>query len=361
MKTEPSLREVLAQLANEGLTNPFEDETLLIPNETTETRGSALPWFVKLFIGISAWTAAILITATFFIVDVIDEDRALVFGLVFCILAIVLNRIGRENIFWGQLSLAMSLTGQILAIVGLLSLFDFFGSEQQRLFVVVFIVLLESILIWLHRDPVLRFISTLVVTILMINYLIESGKLNTLPVFIFILAVGTLSIYLMELRLNILGFQEIFLSVGSGLAVSLLGILILPLLGDFSLDLRITAVLLFSLLLFLLIKIVLDLGYSFRNRAVLVLIMGCALLLIPSLRMPGILAAIIVLVLGFWRNNRGLMGLASIFLVFYIWAYYYSLEWTLLAKSLVLLTSGVILLALRYFVVRFITKAGGEV
>ena len=76
--------------------------------------------------------------------------------------------------------------------------------------------------------------------------------------------------------------------------------------------------------------------------------------------MPGILAALLVLTLGFWRNSRDLMALAAIFLVFYIWAYYYSLEWTLLAKSLVLLGSGIILLALRYFVVRWTFKAGGE-
>jgi len=41
-------------------------------------------------------------------------------------------------------------------------------------------------------------------------------------------------------------------------------------------------------------------------------------------------------------------------------SYYYSLEWTLLVKSLVLLASGVTLLALRYFVMRFTWKAGGE-
>ena len=115
---------------------------------------------------------------------------------------------------------------------------------------------------------------------------------------------------------------------------------------------------LFVLLLFLLSQIVQDLGYGLQNRVVIALAAGCFLLLVPSLRMPGILAALIVLVLGFWRSNRGLMGLASIFLVFYIWAYYYSLEWTLLVKSLVLLGSGGILLAVRFFILRFISDAG---
>jgi uncharacterized membrane protein len=148
--------------------------------------------------------------------------------------------------------------------------------------------------------------------------------------------------------------------VGAGVVVSFLGILTLPLSDEFDLLWQIPAILLAVMLAYLLSRIALDLGYSLRNRVVIALLLGCLLLLVPSLRMPGILAALIVLALGFWRNNRGLMALASLFLVFYIGGYYYSLEWTLLVKSLVLLASGVTLLALRYFVVRFTSKAGGE-
>ncbi len=357
MNTELSLKEILAQLANEGLTKPIEGGTLSLPTETAETRGSSLPWFVKLFIGISAWTAAILITAFLFTINLIDEDQALFWGLAFCALAIGLNRIGRGNIFWGQLSLAMNLTGQVLAIVGIFSLFDY----NDLLPMTIFVTILEAFLIWLHRDAVLRFISTLVVGSFVLALIFDQNTYTSLHVFIFILAATSIYLHLMENRLKLNTLGDMLTPVNSAITFFYLGVLTLPLTDEFELDWRITAISLFPLLLFLLTRIVSDLGYSLHNRVVITLTIGCALLLIPSLRMPGILAAITILILGFWRNNRGLMGLASIFLVFYIWAYYYSLEWTLLSKSLVLLTSGIILLTLRYFVVRFITKAGGEV
>lgn len=355
MNSELTLKEVFTQLVNEGLTKSIESETFSLPIETTETRGSALPWFVKLFIGISAWIAAILITAFFFIINIIDEDKALGFGLAFCVLAIVLNRIGRGNIFWGQLSLAMSLTGQVLTIIG------FAEINDDLLPMTIFVAILEAFLIWLHRDVVLRFISTLVIVSFMLALIFDQDTYTSLHVFVFILAALSLCLHLMENRVKLSRLGDLLMPVNSAITFFYLGVLTLPLTDEFELDWRITAICLFPLLLFLLTRIVSDLGYSLRNRVVIALTVGCALLLIPSLRMPGILAAITILILGFWHNNRGLMGLASIFLVFYIWAYYYSLEWTLLAKSLVLLTSGIILLTLRYFVVRFITKAGGEV
>lgn len=355
MNTELSLKEVFNQLANEGLANPIEGETLSIPTETAEARGSSLPWFVKLFIGISAWIAAILITIFLFTIDFIDEDSALVFGLVFCGLAIVLNRIGRGNIFWGQLSLALNLTGQVLAIIG------FAEIEDDGPPITIFVTILEAFLIWLHRDAVLRFISTIVMISFALKLIFEQDAYTSLHVFIFILAATSLYLHLMENRIKLSRLSDMLMPVNSAITFFYLGVLTLPLTDEFELDWRITAITIFPLLLVLLIRIASELGYNLRNRVVIALIIGCALLLIPSLRMPGILAAITVLVLGFWRNDRSLMGLASIFLVFYIWAYYYSLEWTLLAKSLVLLTSGIILLTLRYFVIRFITKAGGEV
>ena len=361
MKTETSLSEVLSHLAGEGLMKPLETDAMLAP-APVETRGSSLPWYVKLFIGISAWIAAILITAFFFIVGFIDENQALGFGLVFCALAIGLNRLGRGNTFWVQLALAASLTGQVLAIIGLISLFDLDESAP----IVVSIVILEAILIWLHRDTVLRFISTLVITSSILWLVLEpifgqgTDSYFFLYLYIIALAAITVAIYLMEHRLKIRGLGEVISPVGAAVVVFFLGILVMPLSDTFGLNWQLIAVALAAMLAFLLSRVALDLGYNLRNRVVIALLVGCLLLLVPSLRMPGILAALIVLALGFWRNNRGLMGLSAIFLVFYIGAFYYSLEWTLLVKSLVLLASGVTLLALRYFVVRFTLKAGGE-
>jgi uncharacterized membrane protein len=68
-------------------------------------------------------------------------------------------------------------------------------------------------------------------------------------------------------------------------------------------------------------------------------------LLLPS---PGLIAALIILFLGFQRGNRVLIGMAIVFLIVFLIAYYYHLEVTLLIKSLILMSSGIALLILRW-------------
>jgi len=356
MNNELTLRDVLAKLADRGLMKPLEGEATLNLVETKEAFGASLPGFVKFFIGISAWIAAILITVFLFTIEFIEDDSALVFGLIFCGIAIGLTYIRRGNIFWGQLSLALSLTGQILAFIG-------FGSSVSDDLpqMAIFAVVLETIIVALHRDAVIRFIGTLIAIAFVLAWVFDEDISVALHLLIFGLAVASLAFHILEFRLQPTALGEILLPVGSAITFSYLGILTIPLTDEFNLDWRITAIILFVLLLFLFSRIVLDLGYTLQNRVVIALIIGCTLLLIPALRMPGILAAIMVLVAGFWRNNRSLMGLAACFLVFYIWAYYYSLEWTLLVKSLILLATGIILLGVRYFVIRFTNQTGGDI
>jgi uncharacterized membrane protein len=77
------------------------------------------------------------------------------------------------------------------------------------------------------------------------------------------------------------------------------------------------------------------------------LVGGTLLVSLPALLTPGILAAVIMLVLAFQRNNRLLLGLGAAGLVVFLIAFYYHLEVTLLVKSLMLLGTGLLLLGLR--------------
>lgn len=58
----------------------------------------------------------------------------------------------------------------------------------------------------------------------------------------------------------------------------------------------------------------------------------------------GILTGVLLLVIGFWHMHRSLIVLGAVSLVGFLAQYYYSLEITLLAKSMVLVGSGVVLL-----------------
>ena len=74
---------------------------------------------------------------------------------------------------------------------------------------------------------------------------------------------------------------------------------------------------------------------------------GTVLVSLPALWTPGVLAAVIVIVLGLQRANRLLLGLGAAFLAVFLIAFYYHLDVTLLVKSLLLLATGLLLLGLR--------------
>ena len=63
-----------------------------------------------------------------------------------------------------------------------------------------------------------------------------------------------------------------------------------------------------------------------------------------------------IVVLGFANGNRVLTGLGITALLFYVSAYYYLLEETLLFKSGVLLATGIVLLATRWLVLNVVIK-----
>jgi uncharacterized membrane protein len=61
-----------------------------------------------------------------------------------------------------------------------------------------------------------------------------------------------------------------------------------------------------------------------------------------------------IVLLGYAAANRVLAGIGLAALVFYLSAYYYTLEETLLYKSAVLAATGLVLLASRWLMLRFV-------
>ena len=68
---------------------------------------------------------------------------------------------------------------------------------------------------------------------------------------------------------------------------------------------------------------------------------------------PGIVAAILVMVLAFSNSNRVLMGLGLIAFAGYLSHFYYQLHFTLLVKSGLLFAAGVVLLLMRFALGKF--------
>ncbi len=72
---------------------------------------------------------------------------------------------------------------------------------------------------------------------------------------------------------------------------------------------------------------------------------GLTLLLLPTIFAPAIAAALLLLLLAFAAGSRSLTVIAAAAMIYVIGQYYYDLHLTLFTKSMVLMASGVLLLA----------------
>ena len=67
---------------------------------------------------------------------------------------------------------------------------------------------------------------------------------------------------------------------------------------------------------------------------------------------PGIIVSLTIIFVGLWRQARSMLTLGVLALGYYLFAFYYSMKLDLWSKSFVLIASGAVLLALRWWFAR---------
>ena len=95
-------------------------------------------------------------------------------------------------------------------------------------------------------------------------------------------------------------------------------------------------------------------GQSISERLSITALLGTLLLCAVSMEVQGITVGMVIILLGFAGANRVLLGLGIVSLLFYISSYYYLLDATLLDKSQTLLIVGLVLLIVRWLMLRIL-------
>lgn len=343
-----SLEPVFSQLKNEGLVDPALDLTQLKIDEDTRS-----PWFIRALLGGSAWIASLLVLSFIFgFMRINSKEAMIVSGTLMCIAGIIFSRGSIKNEFLNQSLLAISLAGQILFIFGLEKILGWGLRSEFNLYLAVFIF--EAILIALNKNFFHRFVSTLI-SIIALWLLIYKMKIpNGMDILIILLTIATIFIWFTETIWTCRGQAKLYRPVGYAIVISVLFTLVFPLRFSFIqlygnewgwMISKIGIIIATLLLTYMILH-----HYKLeKNTKISSIVFGSVLLIaIPSWQAPGILVAIMVLILGFYRGNRILIGLALPALAFYLSAYYYILQTTLLVKSLYLISAGAAMLIVRY-------------
>ncbi len=360
-----TVADVLSQLVAEGLTS----------GESVERARAAFqgaadttpPWYARVIAGFGAWIATGCLVGFLVIADIVENEMgAIAVGAILVVAAAWLRRAASPaEDFKRQFSLAASLAGQVLVLVGARA------ATESTTVAAVIAVVMSVALIMLVPDPAHRFMSALLGSIGLIATMAtfklawELGSLGPLGTLVIrgsdfaAAALIALAAYVWRVKLGDRSAErdEMLEPVGYGTITALLIMLVFSswfvVLEDFTRGQRSgasawtlglgTTIALAIALSALMLSILHELRATGVTAATPI---ALALL---TLSTPGITAAVTLLVLGFDRRNRILIGLAVGFLIKFVSMYYYTLRMTLLEKSVVLVASGLLLLAGRVY------------
>jgi hypothetical protein len=312
------------------------------------TTGLASPWYVRLVVGIGAWiTAVVAIVLGGAILHFAGVESAfggwlIVLGIIYVGLGSQLIRNAGRAIFSTHLGIALCAAGIAMAAAGA-------GVESEEV-VVAFLVslVLTAVVIILMTNRTLQFLASALTAALFIATLVVE---NT-PFYVDIIAtagpVGALMILRPQRRdlqptamVLLLIFPFFSIMIGGRLG----GLGMLGTEGGWFAKAISIAMFLFLVAIHWSRTEGADTRSRLRLFAIAAVIVG---VLLP----PGGSAALAIMMLAFVIASRPLALLGVLLQIYYLWTFYYTLEMTLLAKSVLLMAAGAVLLVLWWLSVR---------
>jgi hypothetical protein len=334
-----TLRELLDRLEQQKLLGAEQASAiaghLASPGETKDE-----PWFVHGLLAAGAWIAAVCFIVCLGVADLIDDEPVSLFGwgAAFLTGATVLRNFTR-HVFPAQLALAISMAGHGFVLFGAGTLADHVAG------VAVAAVLLCIVLYPLYRDGLHRFLSSLLASGCVTAWIMIDGVAEVIHVAILakILAVGLAFMYRTDLPwLRPLGYA---------MALSIPANLFLVVLPEDAVAVHWwPANVVLAVSLIWLYQWAAGGWERMRDEPLVVAIV--ATICLAAITTPGVLAAIGLLVLGYARRDPYLLAMGTAFFPAFIVVFYYEMETDLLMKSWILMASGAVLLAARWYLGR---------
>jgi hypothetical protein len=329
-----------------------------------EDHRADMPWYLRIIVGIGAWLAAIFFFG--FALQLLgwQEEHRTSFGIIGVGCLAVAAFLGRQKlgVFIGQCMLAVSFAAQVMIYYGFVN--EHFHPLATAM---VFSIVLAAILYIAFPNFLSRIATCLVALQLTLLWIYTgdgepfSGLLrdesNLFPFLLFYWAFHLAAICWCFLRprgsifLAPLGYALVA-SLAAWQTESLLNVwsrsteigLAVPIMEFFGTYFQgvLTALTLFGVAVW-------SVGglSALRERIPLFTGLAVALATLVWLGSGGMLLAMLFLLIGFALQNRPVLGIGLISFPVFLTYYYYNLHLDLLAKSGVLIGSGIVLLALR--------------
>ena len=352
-----ALHELIEQLEAEGVLDP---STQSAAASYMESRSIAQPWYVRAMVGIGAWLASLLLIGFIGGFAFALESGYAFVGIAFIAAAIFVRR-QNDNDFLVQSSLAVSLAGQALFSWGFA---EMSGAEESEAWCALIIVM-STVLFFIFPDRVHRVIMVLLVagSLTVLLYLWELNAL--VPLIGPMLAGGLIVVHAKQGKFIASGQGEYLRPLMSGLMLSAFAVLMLSTIyimpdlptGDTEIYPRpwITTIALGALFLWVGAGIWPNLTVASAWLATSVIYALMLIVILSSYAAPGLLLALIVVMLGAASSQRTFTGAGVGFLAVFVGAYFYAIEVTMLTKSITLVATGIAVFLTRWVLLAFIS------
>jgi hypothetical protein len=326
----------------------------LVSGEMPAAQDAAAPWYVRVMLCFAGLLAAafllgfVAVGAPFLIEN---RTAASATGLALVAAAYALFRSAPRSDFGAMFALAVSFAGQALFIFGFLALFDQGAGAGTWLAITA----VELVLALVMPNFIHRLSSAYAAGVAATYALVSLGA----GAFAAGLALLVAFLWLNEARFA--RNHAVLAPLAYGLTLAFIHIEALAFGGEWMAVPSMQEAtpwgaawmgeaLVSAALLATVVTLLKRAGTAWDDRRAAPAIGACAAIGLASLEAPGIAGGLMIVVLGHANGNRVLAGLGVAGLVFYVSAYYYLLELTLMRKSAVLAATGVVLLAARWIV-----------
>lgn len=332
--------------AEESATASFNESAITADYQKHYDNRSGIA--VKVLIVFGGFLASLAFVGFMALLQIFENEVVmLVLGVMFALGGLLVNRL-HDKLIVDTFSVSMYLIGLILSDVALGMLK--FGANGCTLY----ILLMSAITLAFNRSYVFVFLGVLLCNGSLLA-LIGFNEVHEV-VHLYIIAVSASLTWWMLNEAKIItirnAFAGVFSPVRSALVFSLLVALfavgkrgLIPVSANL---IWLSSAGTIGIIMYLVAQVLVLLNKQhIKNKWLLYAV--CLLCLASTAFAPAIAGAVLILLLSFMVNYRVGIGIAVVALTYFVSQYYYDLNFTLLQKSGILVSSGVLLLVLYFF------------
>ncbi len=343
------LQQVVDGLRSEGLLPESSENTV---TAFLESLHETQPWYIRMMVGFGAWLASLLLIGFVGSIGFAADAGFVIIGVLF-IGGAIFARTKLDNDFVVQSALASSLAGQALFAYGVVEISS--GNDFESVLSIV--IVLNGILFFVFPDRIHRVLSILI-AMGSLGILLYLWKLNAVvPIMGPLITTAMVIFYKKQGAIIESGKGYLIRPLINGLMLAAFGFLLLStvyilpeLRWEFAFYPRpwISTILLGALLLYVGTQVWPQIGPVAGSLEMKAFYGFLLMITAAAWAIPGLLLALIVIMLGASSGNRVFVGAGIAFLVVFISTYFYGIQISMLTKSIVLVSTGVVILAVRW-------------